>query len=36
MGKKSSHLKIKKIDRTTLRVEQAIMIIIEREIIYRF
>ena len=35
-GKKSSDLKIKKIDRTTLRDEQIILIIVGCEIIYRF
>ena len=35
-GKKSSDLKIKKIDHTTLRAEQAILIIVGYKVIYRF
>ena len=35
-GKKSSDLKIKKIDNTTLRTEQTILIIVGCEVIYRF
>ena len=35
-GKISFDLKIKKIDRTTLRAKQAILIIVGFEVIYRF